>query len=283
MADVIIQFGKSSSKQYRNVVTKAKQFPFYREENELHVIELSFLQIIVDWEKFHEIFIIIAKWSSFRMDVKAEIFNQKNAFKFYYKMQDIKNCYKNYLRFKNIDRYCNDTAWKCVHINSIKTKPNDYGTFWYSFGHFNRNFTQWHVHKDEVKQMILHEIEKKGLEACPMFSFDRVLSVLDVFPDVIELKNNPDWKIVTEKKFIGSRIEDIPSGIEHVIPEDQRPHHQTGFGIVIDATALLNSMTEEGNVEPENKIDPSINPFMPGSNDWANWEIENYERKKSGK
>lgn len=240
---VLIQFGLSKSLQFKEVVKTAKKFPTYFESEGKHNISLDSITILTQWELFNKIFVTIWKWASFDLFINEKMIPKDQIHTFFYKIQEVKNCYNNYLTLENPDLYCNSSGWGCIKISAINLKPSDYINLWYEYGHFSNDYSKWILHKKDILNVIIKETKDDILYNCPVFMFQKIINVVESIPSEITLPAK-GWKVVYANVFQGQNIVKKPIGIRHVI-----------------------------DIDYENES--SDNPFEYGSDDWTKWILNN--------
>lgn len=261
-SELKIRFDKSNSKLFEKVMSMAKEFAGYSFNNDQHEIIFSSEDLMLRWNSFFKFFGLTCNWKSFKLFIDGKEIHRNKVLRTVHEIDDVKDCFGKYSIYQRKDMYCDLSPFGCVNIKSFNLNPESYGNFWYFYGHFEDNATKWVINKEEMRLNIEEEIKRKQLHFCPVFTMEKINEVIDSFPEYIDLVNNKDdWQIVYEKRFVGATIVDIPKSIRHVL----RKNIETQSRQVIP---------EE--IEEAVEIEKLINPFEPGTDEWANREIENY-------
>jgi hypothetical protein len=276
-----IRFKESRSKQFSSILKTAKTLQGYHFSEGYHCLSLSYSDVFSNWEAFNILFCGTRNWKSFDLHVDDILIIGKEVSRFYYAIQDVKICYRSYLVYPEKENYCNSFDWKCSRLNRIKTKPKEWGTFWYSFGHFSHDYKKWIIDKERLRVHLENEMTEKHLTSCPIFSKEKLLSVINSYPAEIDLSDTKNWMIITEKRFIGTEIKDVPITISHRIDDEIINDNQI---ISINPRILFGAEFKN-----EREISPGasdvntgdVNPFEEGTDDWANWEIDKHTKRKS--
>lgn len=260
-----IQFEKSNSKLFEKVVKMAVKFEGYSFENNVHVISFSRESLMLKWEKFYEIYGLSCNWKSFSLLLNNVEIPRDKVNRVVNEIKEVSRCFNNFLIYKSKDIYCNESPFGCLNIKSINLNPETYGNYWYLYGHFEDGYSKWIIHKKEIKAIIQEEIARKQLRFCPVFTTGKIEEAINSFPDFIDLKNgNENWRVVSEKRFQGSKIIDVPVSIEHFIKEEEEPETEITPGKDVRDWFALEMDGEEAN------------PFEKDTDEWTNWEIDNF-------
>jgi hypothetical protein len=260
-----IQFGKSNSKIFEQVIKLVAGFEGYSFNDNVHRVTFSREKLMREWERFYEIYGLTCNWKSFALFINNIKIPGDKANMLVTKIREVKICFSNFLIYKRKHLYCNKSAFGCLNIKSINLNPDTYGNYWYLYGHFEDNASKWVVHKKEIKMVIQEEISRKQLCFCPVFNTGKIEEVINSFPDVIDLKKgNKNWHIIYENRFSGSKIIRVPVRIEHIV-EDEPVEDLTDWFVI-----------EHDGEEIEWKEPAKSNPFEKDTDDWTNWEIDNF-------
>lgn len=235
----------------------AKQYTSYTEIEGINRINLTFREIIENWDLFHELFVVIYNWSSFRLKLNKKIV-EKPFMNFYQILYEVKNCYDTFRIYNLREFYCNKSPWGCLKLKSICLNPQEWGNFWYCYGHFSEDSKKWIVHKKEIEIILKKEIENKKLFSCPVFDERIALAVISEMPDQI-IVDNKQWFIRYEKRFVKDKLKKFLS-IYHIVTEEE--------------------LKEEIEFHT-NHQEQEENPFEEGTDEWTNWIIEYYLKNKS--
>lgn len=273
-----IRFEKSNSKVYEQVINLAATYEGYSFENNVHEIVFTNEYLMSKWENFYEIYGLICNWKSFALFIDNVKIPCGNANQIVNKIREVKNCFSNFLIYKNKNLHCNGNPFGCLNIKSININPETYGNYWYLYGHFEDNASKWVVHKKEIKMILQEEITRKKLNFCPVFGIDKIEEVINSFPDFIDLKiENKNWRIIYEKRFKGSGIIRVPVRIEHFMKEEPAEDFTDWFAFDLDGQEI------ELDTPSSQQSQANSNPFDKDSDDWANWEIDNFIEKTVNK
>jgi hypothetical protein len=261
MASFRLSLTKSRSANFERVIEMLKQLPGFIKNEDTFIVECSLSEIFVNWKTFFEIYRLAANWTGFAIQINNEILGDN--FNQIYEINSIKDCYQKYLQSEYKYGYCRSNEWACSMIKSIELTVDGIGKKWYKYGHFEDNFSTWILHKNEIKTVVEKEIDSKFLKLCPAFNFLAIIEAIDNLPTKIDLSSNNHFEIIYKKKFVGAEIKNIPESISHTF----KLAKDLPFDINISPFGI--SVTSK-----------EINPYVPGTNEWSNWEIEYYKRKK---
>ncbi len=108
--------------------------------------------------------------------------------------------------------YCADSLWGCRLLNVIDTSSveeiKDYSeerVYWFDFGYFEEE-NLWVISKDDIREGLQLEIEKKYIRHCPFFSMETVEKLLHALPDQVDLNSDKRWQIRYKKTVSGSAM-----------------------------------------------------------------------------
>ena len=106
--------------------------------------------------------------------------------------------------------YCADSLWGCRLLNVIDTSSveeiKDYieeKVYWFDFGYFEEE-NLWIISKDDIRDGLQLEIEKKYIDHCPFFQLETIDKLLYALPDKIDLNSDKRWQIRYKKTVSGS-------------------------------------------------------------------------------
>ncbi|MFW6263748.1 MAG: AAA family ATPase, partial [Thermotogota bacterium] len=106
--------------------------------------------------------------------------------------------------------YCADSLWGCRLLNVIDTSSveeiRDYSeerVYWFDFGYFEEE-NIWIISKDDIKEGLQLEIEKKYIYHCPFFKMETVKKLLHALPDQVDLNSDKRWQVRYKKTVSGS-------------------------------------------------------------------------------
>jgi SpoVK/Ycf46/Vps4 family AAA+-type ATPase len=106
--------------------------------------------------------------------------------------------------------YCADSLWGCRLLDVIDTSSieeiKDYSeerVYWFDFGYFEEE-NLWVISKDDIREGLQLEIEKKYIHHCPFFSMETVEKLLHALPDQVNLNSDKRWQIRYKKTVSGS-------------------------------------------------------------------------------
>lgn len=271
-SELKITFGKSNSRLLGKVINMATKMERYSFKNEVHEILFSAEDLMLKWESFYKIYGLTCSWKSFSLYINNEEIQPDKVNRLVNEIKEVVACFSRYIIYQQKDLYCNLSPFGCVNVKSINLNPESYGNFWYLYGHFEQDATKWMIHKKEIQLIIEEEIERKQLRFCPVFTTDKISQVIESLPEFIDLvKEKENWTIVYEKRFVGTAVVDIPKSIRHVLKPTGYPEY-----FLEEEDNVDNEITDD---DSSGKEESDVNPFEGGTNEWANWEIENYLKK----
>lgn len=222
-----VNFGKSSSFNYKKVINLSKKFSDFRqasEENPLNTIKITTVnELRAKYNKLESLWEIIKSWktSEFILD------NEHVDFREVREIFNILECSKKYIKSIIPENYCKiwgeKDGWGCKYLTAIERHHEQYSyyygrtPFWYQFGHFlSRNM--WKIDKAKLKKAIKREVELKRIYICNQFDFKKVNDIIRSLPEKIYLRKPDAWSIIfeesteediTKKKSVGIKYEGI--------------------------------------------------------------------------
>ena len=209
---VVFIFEKSSSSNFTKVLNLCRKIGLFKKECEFFLLEMNTNDIFTQWDTFNSIFHLIKKWSSFELKIDNDsFFDYKSKSDFFYSIQEIKTCYKNYKRNTYKNEYC-IRDFSCIWLKSISFSGYSYKK-WYSYGKWISD-SIWKVNKDEIRNILTEESKVKHLCFCPIFELEKSLNVINSLPDEINISIDKNWKIVYKNGFKNGIYQTFPYSIE---------------------------------------------------------------------
>jgi len=214
--DIQLSFGVSKSAMYKKVLRECSKFPGFTLEDGFHTVNLTFKEIVENWESFNFIFHHIVKWSSFSFVIKGKsIVSYSDIKKIFYSLQELKQCMKGYQEAFDKDDHCNYTFWGCHKLKSIEVLPHFYmkDKGWYIYG--NLEDGQWKINKDYIFNKLMHEAQSNLVISCPNFNPNRILEVVNSLPDKIDIATK-NWKLKLSTQFLNGQFVKVCTGIDWI-------------------------------------------------------------------
>jgi len=213
-------FNKNTSTNYTKVVNLCSKIGVFIHENgDRNILTMTERDIFSKWDVFNYVFHYIKRWTSFDIRIDGElVIDYKMKSDFFYSVQDVRNCYINYLRAEYKNEYC-DSHWGCHKLKAISF--HIYGLRkWFHYGHFISD-TVWQVDKNALKSIMYDESKMRYLELCPCFNYERIDRTLNNIPNEIDISLDNEWVIEYKKVFLNGKFVSVPHTIR--FQEDYSP------------------------------------------------------------
>ena len=261
MSEIIlkINFHKSTSANYKNVIKLSKFFKNFVQEENNNSIEIDQEELILHKRKILNLINYIQSWKNSEILYK-EIKITRSGINLLSSMLDCSQSYENsYNKDKHcfIDNY--REGWHCKHIKDIKRHlPEHYydyfhrrGQFWFDFGSFDTD-ENWIFNKEHLLSCVMKEAEKNYLQFCPYFKQHYIENIISDLPSKICLKDNNDWVINEKDVDNGLKVEKKKIGIipKKIMDEALGIDNMKGIG--------FGASVSTKNDEPKEKENDSI-------------------------
>lgn len=218
-----IRFGKSSSSNYLRAIKKAKEFSSFieaKDDIDLNTITVPADELLNKYKSFQDLIRFIMNWKSSDVIYNG---NSIRMYDFFYKFELIVNCSKTCAAATEKTRYCyidpQKEGWGCRFLTETKRhleKSYSKGLYWYEFGNFNTDNSEWVIDKFQLNEVLQKEIISKVVYGCPYFSQNKLNTIIENIPNSIKIAvDNKNWDIEYEEDFYGEKIDKKPVGIKH--------------------------------------------------------------------
>jgi ATP-dependent 26S proteasome regulatory subunit len=215
-----IRFKKSTSKSYPESLKLLKTFSNAvisesgDSENSVTISQDEFV------EKFNVINILwgmVGNWKSSQILINGKTANVSNLNIY----SNIVGCYNKYksaiIQEEHCRLYGNKEGWGCKFLGEVnRYLPEnswDRGRYWYEFGHFDSE-TIWKIDKEKIQGILQREVEVRKISLCPIFSYEKVKTIVNELPEFIDTSADDKWEVVYEDTVNGSLIERKPVKIQ---------------------------------------------------------------------
>lgn len=217
-----ISFKNSASTYYETAVFYAGKFEKFKKsesKRELNILEIHPEELQSKIASFNSLWGIIKSWKG------TEIFlNDKPvdhiSLSF---INEVTSCYSNYCTAIIQEKHCkingSKDGWGCKLLSSIDRHPTEnyyaYNLYnkWYEFGDFLSD-TSWKVNKQRIKELLVREKTIKYLDLCPVFNQEKMFSILEELPEIIEIDKSEIWEVKYDENIDGNILEKKPIGIK---------------------------------------------------------------------
>ena len=110
--------------------------------------------------------------------------------------------------------------WGCRKLSVIRegSLSDGYGyhlqaKYWYEFGRFSADRSEWIVDKVGLTEAIRREADQEYLDLCPFFDFDAVLERIERLPYAVDLTEDSAWEITYTEEYDNQTILKVPTGV----------------------------------------------------------------------
>lgn len=243
---ISIQFPVSRSKSYRDVIKNAKLFSdFSQNPNILKITDIG--EIFGRWDNFSFVIFNTTKWAGTNVFFcDKPLLPYKNEF--FYKLLDLKHCFKEYTNSFDKIGFCTESDWGCKRLKNLTRYFGSYAFFltnpWYKYGRFIDENT-WLIDKNKIYEVLTEEVSMKIVDSCPAFKVERIMDCINKLPNQIKIDEN--WAIEYKTDFLEKGRIQIPSGIRHVTKE-QNTQTDTGGRLIV---RIGNKESEDDKLEDE--------------------------------
>jgi ATP-dependent 26S proteasome regulatory subunit len=254
---VTIKFRKSRSPRYSEALDLARKFKNHAIEGDLTIIKVESDEIYHMIDTVEKLGDIILGWKESEMNW----INNANGLVPSQYINILINCGKYREESYNKDTYCFldeqvVEGWHCKKLTEIKrhlpTNLEEYqhnrNTYWFEFGEFCDREYNWKINKEEIILRLHNEANQKLLHICPYFSEDKIKTLVNDLPDIIN-SIDPEWKI-NEKST------------------------DNGFEKSIKKIGVLPTSICDEKIEEEKEALKTVHEFFP------DWDERNKEPKK---
>ena len=255
-----IQFGRSKSPSYTEVVMRCRKFGNFSEDG-TNILSIENFQEIID--HLYDFTVIVRSasgWKSFRMLYKDHPVKSPDNFADI--AGDVARCVIAKTKSK-ADNHCtekdNISTWGCRLVNLIGMESTKYAMkYWYEYGHFTID-KDYIIDKKKLFNALMEEVKDKMCDNCPFFNVDNLFTQITMLPEEVDYTNSNTWAIVY-------RTELDEDGNKLMIPVSIRI--KSRFEITMNTIEL--GSIQKPYVKPNSKI----------NNSDANFLIEQYLKNK---
>ena len=182
-----IEFQKSHSQSYKTALELAKKNPTYctieREGERFHRVGFR----ATDAKIFLKLANLVRGWKSFRLYVNGREESWRSFFYGGY------YCYEDRQASPGVNQYCFGEScewfnwWGCHRLGFGFYNEDD----WVRCGHMTRDEV-FVLDKDRLRRLILSRLRTHRF--CPIVNTQAILDRIDMLPDRIDPRGNPDWE-----------------------------------------------------------------------------------------
>jgi len=201
MDKLTIKFKENRSKNFKVVLMACNKFSKFTSDENWYVLDTDFVECMKRFEDYHTIVWNSQKWASFQYQVNDNLINHRTDFNgmYFYPLQAMCNCIKE--REKSIDEnFCEDAqGWGCLRLTSINLVPTYYSeNNWFDYGYLKAGI--WYIDKARLLKEIKREIRLKLVDNCPFFDENRIVNVVNMLPDSIDIATR-NWEFKRRTVF----------------------------------------------------------------------------------
>ena len=135
-------------------------------------------------------------------------------------------------RLESVDKatYCygfhdyERNIWGC---KKLEMPMYIWGGGWLDYGAFDKKGV-WHFDKNKIKSEL--DLSISSVELCPMLDKSKIYQTLDLIPDTIDPKNDPNWEYIENYIEVNGKYQKVARGIKptikemyYLIPDDKKP------------------------------------------------------------
>lgn len=224
-------------------MVKLSQQLGHLEEGEVNTLNLTAEDILNSWDAFNAINHYAKSWASFTIivdDVELRTYMERQ--KFFYAIQEAKDCYAGMLMFPSGQyEYCRGD-WSCGRLKTIGVNYFTSRIMWYQVGTFS-SATIFRVDKERIKKIVLDDIRRQRLQACPAFDTAQILERINGLPDEIDTTVDPNWKVHSQYELRDGQYVNCPVKLEYL----RMPGLGSDHGSVDDLLRkILNNNADRG-------------------------------------
>lgn len=248
-----LQFGKSSSTNFKSALQFAQQFSTFQEnEDGTYAIFLGGSGFSQDYERAKRLWSIIRHWSTSQLWIGDRPVTTVD----FSALGRVEQCASQAEHAPIMEMHCQSTqgarGWGCALLFGVRRAEDRYQslyqhlTFWYDFGKFVSD-TAWQVDKAALLKALSQEADNRFLSFCEHYGWSRVEQAVGELPDLIDTAEGDDWAIEYEEWPVGSQVEQRPARLRRTTGDGLS--RGVGMGITIDLaglTAKEDSGDEEG-------------------------------------
>ena len=239
-----LEFGKSTSPNYKKAINQLKKFDDYNIATDLDPTN----SIIVGLEELHDkysnlekLYEITKYWKTTNLYLDDKPIN-------IYEIKSITNilaCSEGYYKSVVNENYCSgyhsENEWGCKFLTSIYNGMPKYGLsyndnfkYWFQFGKFISE-TKWEIDKNRIKDILEKESLMQKINNCKKFNLLEIFKEVDKLPNLIETKDSDEWEIQFEDIYNGNSVEKIKKSVQpkrksSSLISAQRSDSSKGFG-----------------------------------------------------
>jgi len=211
--EVKIQFGKSNSIYYKEVLSLASKFTVFipLHKDEPNTITVNQDTIEKDLEFIEPLWQLLCRWKSTRLFINDKLKTGLDAQK---AMAPV-ICYCQYQKAAIQAIHCRSerqlTGWSCKLLTNIEYHTSRHlhhreQIYWYHCGYFITDDV-WKIDKRAVIDILKREVEARCLYLCPRFDWQAVLQKITELPDEIDLAETNCWeKFYLEEPGLESKL-----------------------------------------------------------------------------
>jgi len=264
-----IQFGRSISPSYQEILKRCRKFGKFTEGDTNILLIFDFKEITDHLYDFTEIIGIASGWKSFSMLYRDH--GVRSPVKYATTAGNVARC--TFAKNKSTDpRYCTTkdkiANWGCRLVNFIGKEPLDFTMkWWYEYGHFVLG-SSYVIDKADLLVALTIEASEKMCDNCPFFDDRNFAHQVDMLPDEIDITDTVNWRVDFKPVFFGQKQVLLPISI----------HHTGRFERLLSSLSV--EYPEDINPLPDSATPEPIN-FTKINNSIANKIIEQYLKNKN--
>lgn len=206
-----LSFNKSKSKDLQVVLKNAREFDYFKESDSYLLEIYSVAEIFQKWENFNVVYHYCRRWSGTDFSINGVTRIGNTVF---YALQEIKDCYNQYLKAYDKRGFCSASEWGCYKLKAIgRFIDESFGPYWYDYGRFINERT-WKIDKARILNILTEETKQKHLHFCPVFNEYKITAILLRLPDEISVDGSK-WQKSTKIEYRENGPVRVPVGIVH--------------------------------------------------------------------
>lgn len=255
IANVNLSFGYSSSVNYQKAIDICKNVNTYAVTGDgkslIHKITLPITEV----ELVITIFDLVGKWKSSLMLINGKSCTKKDLT--YYGV----GCYRTRQESFDKNQHCfgeydhERNIWGC---KKLEMPIYPWGGGWLEYGLFDEEGI-WHFDKVRIKSELDSAIKK--VELCPILDKAKIYKTLDLIPDSINPKTNPNWEYDERAVEVDGNYKKAATGIKptikqiyYLIPdESKKPTWNFEDNNQTETTIHLNLGSDKEEIEEKSK------------------------------
>jgi len=207
-----INIPASRSPVHKQVVTIAKKTGYYNSETGKLIFD-SIIELWRLWDDFSFVLWQSQNWSGFYVRLNGKLILPYSNH-WFYTLLDIQRCYFTFTSEIYKDEFCSIRCFGCRKLMSImrNIEPGLINhQIWYRYGYFSDDLKYWIIDKAVIIRQLLSESVEFLPACCPEFSDVKVMQMVSLLPDKIEL--DEFWEIEYDVRIHEKGIVNFPVNV----------------------------------------------------------------------